>query len=162
MRCMYVLLHTAFQLWFCWHGGSWISSGWKLDFSMFYRALQMHIWRKSHSKRQYYRMRYGGPFYPRINITTNQAMSSDSVHCSMRWIMLLLEELNNKSCAVHVSGRMVTHIKEVQQGATGTYDLAIPLEGFVNYTTLIFMNSKKKKDYSSLSSAYFSAHCTSC
>lgn len=111
--CAYVLSHTASQLWFCWHGDSWASSGWKLDFSMFLRALQMHVWRKSCSKRQYDCMWHGGPFYPSLSITRNQAMSSDFVHCSMRWILLLLEELNNKSCAVHMSSRMVTHMREI-------------------------------------------------
>lgn len=147
MRRMYVLLHTISQLWFCWHGDGWASSGRALAFSMLFRALQMHIWRKSCSKRQYNCMGHGDPFYPSVNIATNQA--SDSVHCSMRWILLLLEELSNKSCAVHMSSGMVTHIRVTQQGATHAYDPVISLEGYVNYTTLIFMNSKKH-DYSSL------------
>jgi len=63
--------------------------------------------------------------------------------------------MSNKSCAVHMSGRMVTHTREIQQGVTGTFDPAISLEGSVNYTTLILMNSKNHH-YSSLSSLFFS------
>lgn len=84
-----------------------------------------------------------------------------TLHCSLRWILFLLEELNNNSCAVHTSSRMVTHMREILQGATGTYDLAVLLEGSVYYTILTFMNYKKHGS-TSLSTVYFSAHCTSC
>lgn len=46
-----------------------------------------------------------------------------TLHCSVRWTLLLLEELNNNSCAVHMSSGMVTHMREILQGATGTYVL---------------------------------------
>lgn len=49
--------------------------------------------------------------------TKKQAVT---LHCSGRWILLLLEELNNNSCAVHMSSRTVTHMGEILQGATGT------------------------------------------
>lgn len=84
-----------------------------------------------------------------------------TLHCSVRRILFHLEELNNNSCAVHTSSRTVTHMREIIQGATRTYDPAVLLEGSVYYTILTFMNSKKH-GYTSLSTVYFSAHCTSC
>lgn len=87
-------------------------------------------------------------------------MSSDCVRCQMTWIFLLLEALNSKTSEVHMGKGLVTHIREIQQGATGTYDPVILLEDSVNYTSLIVMNPKKH-DYSSLPTAYFPAHCTS-
>lgn len=84
-----------------------------------------------------------------------------TLNCSVRQILFLLEELNNNSCAVHTSSRMIIHMREILQGATGTYDPAVLLEGSVYYTILPFLNSKKH-GYTSLSTVCFSAHCTSC
>lgn len=81
--------------------------------------------------------------------------------CSVRQILFLLEELTNNSCAVHKSSRTIIHMREILQGATGTYDPAVLLEISVYYTILTFLNPKKH-GYTSLSAVYFSAHCTSC
>lgn len=84
-------------------------------------------------------------------------MSSDSVHCSVRWILLLLEELKNKNCAVHMNSRMVTYERN-PKGAIGTYDCATLLKGSVNYTNLKVMNLKKY-DYSSLPISLHNIFC---
>lgn len=103
---------------------------------MLQRRIELHVtWRPSllSQYKHYYKPR---------NATV-------TLHCSVRWILFLLEELNNNSFAVHTSSRTVTHMREILQ-ATGTYDPADLLEGSVYYTILIFMNSKKH-GYTSLS-----------
>ena len=84
-----------------------------------------------------------------------------TLHCSVRGILFLLEELNDNSCAVHMSSRMVTHTGEILQGRSYRH-----LWSCCSAGGLCIQPSHSWIPKSMITPHYllpiFSAHCASC